>query len=311
MTAKRQKILLTGVTGQVGTELYISLQNLGEVIPTIAPGEKFWGKALTMDLADPASIRSVINEVKPTLIVNPAAYTAVDKAEEQTTLATKINSEAPAILSELSQKLSASLIHYSTDYVYPGVGTAPYHEESPLGPLNHYGKSKLAGDQAILASKGASLIFRTSWVYGIIGQNFVKTMLRLGKDRATLKVINDQWGAPTFARTLADVTALIIARGGNDLNSYFSEHHGVYHLVNGGETNWHEFAEKIFELARLQGYAGDVSEIIPIPTSEYPTPAKRPHNSRLSCEKLKAHFGITPPEWQTALAWAMPLICHS
>jgi dTDP-4-dehydrorhamnose reductase len=306
--ASAKKILLTGVTGQVGTELYAVLQNIGEVVPTIAPGEKFAGAALTMDLCDPNAITRVVHEVKPDIIVNPAAYTAVDKAETDRELTTAINSAAPGILAQLAHQTKATLIHYSTDYVYPGQGECRYTEESATGPLNHYGASKLEGDQAVMANGESCLIFRTSWVYGIIGNNFVKTMLKLGKDRPTLKVINDQIGAPTFARTLADITAMILAQGGRDLYHYGKTHRGVYHLVNGGETSWWQFACKIFELARLHGYEGAVQEVLPISTAEYPTPAKRPHNSRLNCDKLGEHFGLRPSHWEAALAWAMPQI---
>ena len=301
------KILLTGVTGQVGGELLIALQNIGEVVPAIAPGESFpYGKALVMDLADPGAMRRTVRELKPDLIVNPAAYTAVDKAETESALALKINGEAPGVLAELARELQAGFIHYSTDYVYPGQGDAPYHEDSPTAPLNEYGRSKLAGDQAVQAVGGAYLIFRTSWVYGIVGHNFVKTMLRLGKDRATLKVVGDQFGAPTFARTLADATAMILAQSLPDLNGRLAAQRGVYHLVCGGETSWWGFAQQIFATARQHGYQGSVQEVLSIATREYPTPAARPLNSRLSCRKLEECFRLRPCSWEAALAWAMP-----
>ena len=303
------KILLTGTTGQVGTELLAVLQSIGRVIPTIAPGESFLlGKALVMDLADADSIRQVVRDIKPDLIVNPAAYTAVDRAESEIELVTKINSRAPAILAELAKELRAGLIHYSTDYVYSGQGTTPFHEEEPTRPLNQYGKSKLAGDQAVTAIDGAHLIFRTSWVYGIVGNNFVKTMLRLGGDRSQLQVIDDQIGTPTFARTIADITAMIIAQNLADLPARLRENRGIYHLTCRGETSWYGFACRIFEEARKQGYAGALSEVIPIPTTQYPTPAPRPMNSRLSLQKLEETFNITPCHWEEALAWAMPHI---
>jgi dTDP-4-dehydrorhamnose reductase len=299
------RILLTGVTGQVGSELFITLQNLGEVIPTIGPGETFFRPAVTLDLASADSIATVVDTVKPDLIVNPAAYTAVDKAEDEWEIAFKVNGLAPSILADIAKKNNIGLIHFSTDYVYKGEGSTPYKEDAPTGPLNNYGKSKLAGDNAIEAVDGASLILRTSWVYSPTGNNFVKTMLRLGKDIPFLRIINDQFGAPTYSRTLADITAMIIAKANGNIFEYLSSRRGVYHVANSGETTWYDFANKIFELAFKYGYKGVIKEIAPVSTKDYPTSAIRPHNSRLCCDKLYEHFGIKPVMWDIALEWAI------
>lgn len=302
------RILLTGVTGQVGFELAHVLRNLGTVIPTIAPGEKYLGKATVMDLADPDSICKVVDEIKPNLIVNPAAYTAVDKAEEQKDLAMKINGEAPRILAEKAKEYRAGLIHFSTDYVYTGEGNQPYSEESATGPLNHYGYSKLVGDQAVAEADIPYLIFRTSWVYGVYGNNFVKTMLRLGQERETLNVIDDQVGAPTSARTLADITGLVLASFNRDTLGGMKIKSGIYHAVNSGQTSWWGFAQKIFELARKLEYKLKIKEVLPITTKEYPTPAIRPKNSRLSTMKLQDYFGINPLSWDKAIELVIPLL---
>ena len=281
------KILLTGANGQVGWELRRSLSTLGQVVAV---------DSRAMDLADPAAIRRVVAEVQPRIIVNPAAYTAVDKAESEPDLAHKVNAEAPGILAEAAAQSGTLLVHYSTDYVFDGSGDAPWQEEAATGPLNVYGATKLAGELAIAASGCRHLIFRTSWVYGGRGSNFLLTMQRLMAERPALKIVADQIGAPTWCRSLADATAQVLAqvsspgRGADKPVPW-----GVYHMTNGGETSWHGFAEAIRDLAGL------ACELSPIPSSDYPPPARRPLNSRLDNGKLARVFGIRLPDWQTAL----------
>lgn len=288
-----QKILVTGVNGQVGHELVRSLQGLGEVVG--------FDRA-TLDLSNPDQIRQVVRDFAPTLIVNPAAYTAVDKAETELELSRQINGIAPGILAEEAKRLGAPLIHYSTDYVYDGDKTGIYVETDPTNPQNAYGRTKLAGEEAIVASGCAHVIFRTSWVYGARGGNFVKTMLRLGADRDVLRVVGDQHGAPTWSRTIADLTAHIVAQGLAQSNAaahaqadWWQQKSGVYHLTGGGATTWAGFAEAIFEMKGLS------CRVEHIPASEYPTPAKRPSNSRVSNEKLAQTFGIAAPDWRVSL----------
>jgi len=309
MSKPSRIILLTGVTGQVGSELYHCLQHLGTVVPTINKGEAFAGKALELDLSDADSIRAVLKDVRPDLIVNPAAYTAVDKAEQEEALAMKVNARAPEIFAEWAKAHDASLVHFSTDYVYPGTGTQLYREDDAVGPLNTYGKSKLAGDEAVAAIGGSYVILRTSWVYGIVGNNFVKTMLRLAGERESLNVVGDQIGAPTSARTLSDITSMILASSVTKQGfGALAERKGVYHAVNSGVTSWYDFAREIFRLATAHGVPLKLKDLKSIATEAYPTPAQRPKNSRLSLEKLATTFQITPASWDAALAWAMPFI---
>ena len=282
-------ILLTGANGQVGWELRRSLSTLGQVTALDSRG---------LDLTDAAAIRRVVAEVKPRIIVNPAAYTAVDKAESEPDLAHGVNALAPGILAEEAAKLGAVLVHYSTDYVFDGSGEAPWQEKDATGPLNVYGTTKLAGEAAIGASGCRHLIFRTSWVYGARGANFLLTMRRLMRERPELKIVADQMGAPTWCRSLADATAQVLAqvvspsRGADKPEPW-----GVYHMTNGGETSWHGFAQAIL--------AADSPEapprLLPIPSSDYPTPARRPLNSRLDNSKLARVFGVRLPAWDQAL----------
>lgn len=283
------RILLTGANGQVGWELRRTLSTLGKVIAV---------DSRVMDLTDPAAIRRMVTEVKPRIIVNPAAYTAVDKAESEPELARKVNAEAPGILAEEAAKSGALLVHYSTDYVFDGSGEAPWKEGDSTGPLNVYGATKLAGEQAIAASGCRHLIFRTSWVYGARGANFLLTMQRLMRERPELKIVDDQVGAPTWCRSLAEATAQVLAQLGSPMRGADKpEPWGVYHMANGGETSWHGFAQAILEAA-----SPDITtRLIPIPSSDYPTPARRPLNSRLDNSKLERVFGIRLPEWHQAL----------
>ena len=288
------KILLLGKNGQVGWELQRALAPLGDLVAcdfdTPAP--------LTADFSHPESLAALVAAVQPDVIVNAAAHTAVDKAESEPDLAQALNATAPAVLAREAAARGAWLVHYSTDYVFDGSGHSPRSEEAPTGPLSVYGRTKLAGEQAIATSGCKHLILRTSWVYAARGGNFAKTMLKLAAERDALNVIADQWGAPTSAELLADVTAhaLRCVRAQPELA-------GTYHCVAGGETNWHGYARHVIEWARAHGQAVKVAPdaIHAIPTSAYPTPAQRPLNSRLSTSKLQAHFGLRLPHWQTGV----------
>jgi dTDP-4-dehydrorhamnose reductase len=305
----RPKILLIGPSGQVGWELSRSLAPLGEVIHAgRQPGGAIAAQRFEfLELAHPRQIRDVVRGVQPQLIVNAAAYTAVDKAEAQRELAMAINGVAPRILAEEARRAQAALVHYSTDYIFDGSGDIPWQEDDPAAPLNHYGATKLAGEEAIRAVGVPHLILRVSWVYGLHGANFVKTMLRLGEQRTELSIVDDQIGAPTSARVIADCTARILALGCNDWPGFFQQHGGLLHLACQGCTSWFGFAQRIFELARRRGAALAVKSQRPIPTSAYPTPARRPHNSRLNCQRLSQHFGLQPPTWEAALEHSLPL----
>jgi len=285
------KILLTGTTGQVGWELRRALMPLGEII---APDR------YALDLVNPDSIRAMIRNVQPDVIVNPAAYTAVDKAESEPELAMAINSIAPGIMAEEALRLRAVMIHYSTDYVFDGRKTTPYTEQDPTNPLGVYGKTKLAGEQAIQAVGGAHLILRTSWVYSRMGKNFLLTMLRLARERQELKVVNDQIGAPTWSRSIAEMTAAIMF---TDLDRW-QDFNGIYHLSASGKTNWYEFAKEI--LANDPDRSKQIIEqLIPITTAEYPTPAQRPAYSLLDCSKLIDRFQLHLPNWLEVLKLAI------
>jgi dTDP-4-dehydrorhamnose reductase len=287
------KILLTGSNGQVGWELRRTLACLGEVVAV---------DSKAMNLTDPAAIRRVHREVAPQVIVNPAAHTAVDRAESEADLAHAINATAPGVLAEEAEKLGALLVHYSTDYVFPGTGEAPWQEDDATGPLNVYGASKLSGEQAIQAACRRHLIFRTSWVYGARGANFLLTMRRLMRERPELKIVADQVGAPTWSRMLAEATALILAQQFSPARGADRpEPWGVYHMTNVGETSWHGFAQAIQELDGEESKA----RLLPIPSSDYPTPARRPLNSRLNNDKLARVFGVRLPDWRQALALCM------
>lgn len=283
------KILLTGASGQVGYELRRSLQALGEVIAV---------DRSRMDLADLDQVREVIREVKPNLIVNPAAYTAVDKAESERALAHRINAEAPAVMAREARILGAAMVHFSTDYVFDGAKDGPYVETDATGPINVYGKTKLDGELAIADAGIAHLIFRTSWVYGMRGSNFLLTMLRLAREREQLRVVADQIGAPTWSRTIADSTAVVLAQAQVGGPAWWERHSGIYHLSSEGSTAWNGFTEEIIARAGLS------CQVMPIGSAEYPTPARRPANSRLDTGKLTGHF-CRLPDWREALALCM------
>ncbi|SDT37347.1 dTDP-4-dehydrorhamnose reductase [Pseudomonas granadensis] len=286
------KILLLGKNGQVGWELQRSLAPLGELV---ALDRQPLG-GLSGDLASLESLRSTIRQIAPDVIVNAAAYTAVDKAESETELASRINGLATGVMAEEAAASGAWLVHYSTDYVFNGQGVTPWLETDPVAPVNHYGASKLAGEQAIIASGCKHLVFRTSWVYGARGNNFAKTMLRLAKDRETLSVIADQIGAPTGADLIADVTAVA-------LRQVMDQQHlsGLYHLAAAGEVSWHGYATHVIEFAQANGEQLTVKAVDPIETTAYPTPARRPLNSRLNTQKLRDNFSLHLPDWQSGV----------
>ncbi|KPX49315.1 dTDP-4-dehydrorhamnose reductase [Pseudomonas syringae pv. helianthi] len=288
------KILLLGKNGQVGWELQRALAPLGEVIALDRQGTD----GLCGDLADLERLAATVRALAPDVIVNAAAYTAVDKAESEPDLAMLINGEAPGVLAREAAALGAWLIHYSTDYVFDGSGEEQWQESAPTGPLSVYGRSKLMGEQAIQASGAKALILRTSWVYAARGHNFAKTMLRLATERDSLNVVADQYGAPTGAELIADVTAQILYRVLADQNPEALA--GIYHLAAAGETSWHGFAQFVLEHAARNGVALKVApdQIGAIPTEAYPVPTPRPRNSRLALAKLETVFQLKMPSWQ-------------
>lgn len=290
------KILLLGKNGQVGWELQRALSVLGEVIALDRhPAATPYG-TLVGDLADLAGLREAIRSVSPQVIVNAAAYTAVDKAETDRELAHTINALASQVMADEAKSLDALLVHYSTDYVFDGTGTAPWKETDAVAPVNYYGATKLEGEQLIVASGCKHLIFRTSWVYAARGNNFAKTMLRLAKDRASLNVIADQIGVPTGADLLADVAVAALQK-----TLVNPELCGIYHLAPAGETSWHAYASYVIDFARAHGEVLAVETISPIATTEYPTPASRPLNSRLATDKLRDTFSLHLPDWQSGV----------
>ena len=284
------RILLLGKNGQVGWELQRSLSVLGELIALDRHSPDLCG-----DLANLRGLAQTVRTVRPHVIVNAAAHTAVDKAESEPELARQINATAPALLAIEAKRLGALLVHYSTDYVFDGSGSHARDEEAPIGPLSVYGATKAEGEDAIRASGCQHLILRTSWVYGARGGNFAKTMLRLAAEREQLKVIADQIGAPTGADLLADLSVHMLRAA--RVNPAFT---GTYHAVAGGAVSWHEYARLVIEFARTRGASIKVApdQILAIPTSDYPTPAKRPLNSRLATTKLQQRFGLVLPPWQ-------------
>ena len=297
------RILLTGKNGQVGWELRRALAPFGEVVAL---------ERARMDLSSPDSIRDAIRKTEPDLIVNAAAYTAVDKAESEPDLAMAVNGLAPGIMAEEAGRRRALMVHYSTDYVFDGAKAGPYTEDDPTNPLSIYGKSKLAGEEAIRRSGCEHLILRTSWVYGARGKNFLLTMLRLAQERDSLRVVDDQVGAPTWSRMIAEATALILARlsllRGQGRTPPLPAGKGwgegtppIFHLSASDSTTWHGFAQEIFRLGAEQRFCR-APRLEPIPTEQYPLPAPRPRNSRLSNDKLFGVYGIALPTWQAQLA---------
>jgi dTDP-4-dehydrorhamnose reductase len=299
------KILLTGTSGQLGRSLAKSLSKFGGEIEELRTPQR-----RELDLSNIETIAPYIQEYKPDLIINPAAYTAVDLAEKEKDLAFRVNAEAPAVLAQEAKKLGIGLIHFSTDYVFNGSKTSvdnvciPYGEDDRCGPLNIYGASKLAGEQAIAESGCAHLIFRTSWVYSDFGKNFLLTILRLAKEKTELNIVDDQWGTPSSTLFLSDAVKQILMQllRTEDAAKWWQTHQGIYHLTPEGFTNWCEFSQRIVTQASQLGLLQTAPpKIQGIPSSAYPTPAQRPKNSCLDKAKLSRHFGIHLPDWEQAL----------
>jgi dTDP-4-dehydrorhamnose reductase len=289
--------LLTGATGQVGGELLKTLKPLGEVI---APSRT------EMDLTNMMSVQETIRAVAPRWIVNSGAYTAVDKAESEPDLALAINAEAVRVMGQEARTIGAGVIHFSTDYVFDGSANAPYQETDTTGPVSVYGVSKLAGERALVDSGAGHMVFRTSWVYGPVGKNFLLTILKLARERERLRVVADQYGAPTWSRDLAKMTADVIAQceavaRSRELESVLADAGGVYHAAGAGETTWYGFAAEALRLQQEKEPNVRFAQIDAITTAEYPTPAKRPANSRMNCEKLAERFGWKMMDWQDSL----------
>ena len=295
------KILITGTDGQVGFELTRTLAPLGQI------------KALVradLDLGDKDALRALLDAERPDIIVNPAAYTAVDKAESDVEAAYAVNEYAPAVMAQWAAEHGAFMVHYSTDYVFEGLGETPYVEDDAVAPQSVYGASKEKGEQAVRSALPEHFIFRTSWVFGAYGANFLKTMLRLMQERDALNVVADQIGAPTSAALLADVTAHVVRDTWQKRQHHESVDYGTYHLVASGETSWHGYAQYVGQLAQAAGLSLKVTPdaIGAIPSSAYPTPAKRPFNSRLNTEKLQNTFGLRLPNWQEGVRQVFTLI---
>lgn len=284
------KYLVFGSSGQVGTALKKLLNNQGIFLDKNQ-----------VDLSNPGNIKPALEKYKPDVIINASAYTAVDNAEKEEDLAYKINSIAPEKMAEYASENNIPFIHYSTDYVFDGSGDHKRKEDEKTSPLSSYGRSKLAGDEKIVKLGGKFLIFRTSWVYSEAGKNFLLTMLKLGSERENLRIVSDQVGAPTYAFDIADYTLKALEKAIR-MQKFPS---GIYNFCNAGETNWCEFAKEIFKIAKEKGVQLKIKDITPIKTEEYPTPAKRPLNSRLDSQKLKDTFGFVLPAWQNALKRCM------
>lgn len=287
------RILLTGSSGQVGGALR---PRLGAHHTIIAPASG------DFDLSKPDTLAAQLDAIGPDLIVNPAAYTAVDRAEDEPARAMLINGEAPGVLARWAAPRRVPMVHLSTDYVFDGHGDSAWREDDPTGPLSVYGRSKLAGEHAVRDAGGAHLVVRTAWVYAATGSNFMRTMIRLAGERDSLRVVADQWGTPTSADTIATTLADIIGQGEADLAAAFARAKGVVHLTNSGATSWHGFAVAILHGLRTRGASPRATEVVPIASEDYPTKAKRPANSRLDLARLKEAYGLEPSSWESALS---------
>jgi dTDP-4-dehydrorhamnose reductase len=300
------KILLIGREGQIAWELRRTLACLGEIIALDRHTHP-----LAVDLAEPDSLRIATSEIRPHLIVNAGAYTVVDQAEEESELAHAINAIAPGVLAEQAKRLGAGLIHYSTDYVFAGDARTPYREDDATGPQSVYGRSKLAGEIAIAQVGAPHIILRTAWVYGTRGRNFLLTMLRLLRERDVIRVVNDQIGAPTWSRLIAEATALLIAQTREGDRFAPDDHGGIYHLTCSGQTSWYGFGEAIREYAIASGLLSEGSGVVkPIPSAEYPTLARRPTYSVLSNERFFTQYGLRLPDWRATLQLCMAEMFH-
>jgi dTDP-4-dehydrorhamnose reductase len=288
------KILLFGKNGQVGCELQRSLAPVGQIV---APDRA--SRELCGDLSDLEGIARTVDAVKPQVIVNAAAYTAVDRAEQESGQCDTLNSLAPEVMAEQADRIGAWVVHYSSDYVFDGSGSRAWTEQDPPAPINVYGRSKADGDRRVIAACSRHLIFRTSWVYADRGTNFLRTMLRLGQERDQLSVVDDQWGAPTGAELIADVTARALAAAVRDESLA-----GLYHLAAGGETTWFGYAQYLLARARAAGWPVKAA-LQAVPSTAYPTVARRPHNSRLNSKKLEAALGLRLPAWQQGVDRAL------
>lgn len=299
------RILLLGANGQVGFALHRSLVGLGEVVATTRSGQLPGSKApcRIADLGQPDSLPALVAEVAPDIVVNAAAHTAVDRAESERDLAFRINAEAVGALADACHARDALLVHYSTDYVFPGNTDRPWHEDDATDPPGVYGQSKLAGEQAIRDSGCKHMIFRTAWIFGARGHNFLRTMLRVGAERESLSVVDDQFGSPTPAPWVAQATALTLARRTDQV--------GTWHMVAGGETSWHGFASAIFDDAVRAGLIAAAPDLQAIASSDYPTVARRPAYSRLDTGKLAADFGVVLPHWREGLSQVMADLAES
>jgi len=293
------RVLVTGVTGQVGGALLGALNGKANVVA--AP-------RAVLDLAQAETIASALDRIAPDLIINPAAYTAVDRAEDERDLAYRINGEAPGHIASWAASHGVPLIHLSTDYVYDGSGERPWREDDVTGPLSVYGASKLAGEDAIRAAKGPHLILRTSWVYAAKGTNFLRTIARLAAERPELRIVADQIGAPTSAQVIAHSIARMIVS--SDLVGRFAAANGLVHLATSGETSWHGFASAIVDGLKARGAPLKAQAIVPIRTEDYPTKAKRPGNSRLDLTRAQRVFGVATPHWQQALAAELDVLAR-
>jgi dTDP-4-dehydrorhamnose reductase len=286
------RILLTGVTGQVGAALRAPLESVGTLVAA---------DRNRLDLARPELVASVLDEIAPDLIVNPAAYTAVDRAEDERELAFRVNAEAPAAMARWAAPRGVPLIHFSTDYVFDGGGVRPWREDDATGPLSAYGASKLAGEEAIRGAGGPHLVIRTSWVYAATGANFLRTIARLAQERDELGIVADQIGAPTSARLIADAVVKIMGDPGPPLLERFRAARGLVNVAAAGETSWHGFAAAIVEGLKARHVALRVQAVRPIRTQDYPTKARRPANSRFDLTRLREVFGVETPDWRDAL----------
>jgi dTDP-4-dehydrorhamnose reductase len=293
------RILVTGATGQAGGALLSRLANL---VTVLTPGRA------NLDLAKPEAIASVLNQLEPELIINPAAYTAVDQAEDDRDLAFTINAESPGAMARWAAARTVPLIHLSTDYVFDGEGTQPWDEDDTRNPLSIYGASKLAGEDAVRSARGPHLIVRTSWLYAATGRNFLCTIARFAAERSELKVVSDQMGAPTSAAVIADALAQMLLADSRQLLAKMAEARGLVHVAAARSTSWHGFATAIVEGLKKREVPVKVERIIPIRTEEYPLKAARPRNSRLALDRLREVFGIVTPSWSDALDWDLDRI---